>query len=89
MKPQLQQQKDDKDDEEEEEEEEEGDEKGPVPAVPGAISSTVLTILTTPRLKHSYKRSQVQQQTTPNNIFQAMHISLLQQEEAREQLQID
>ena len=69
-----------KDDEEEDEDKDKEEDKGPVPAVPEATSTTVSTTLTMPGLKRLYKRSQVQQQqqTTPNDILQAMCMSLLQ-----------
>ena len=89
LEPQLQEeQKDNK--QEEEQQEDEKDNQQPVTAVPEAISTTVLTTLTTPGPKRLYNKSQAQlPQATPTDILQAMHKSLIQQQEAREQEQID
>ena len=77
LEPQLQVQEEQKEDKQEEQQQEEDDDEQPVTAVPEAISTTVLTALTTPGLKRSYNKSQAQPQATPTDILQAMHMSLL------------
>ena len=89
MEPQLLKEEQDNDsdsDSNEEEEEEEEVHVAMVAAVPEAISTTALTSLTASAFKRSYNNFQ---QSTLNDFLQALQMSMLQQEEAREQERID